>query len=187
MARWIRRCGAVGVKGCWMRMIGRLLASTLLLLGGCASIVGSSSAPIAINSSPDQAKIAIRDENGVQVHSGVTPATVTLPKSGGYFNGRDYTVEFSKPGYASRSATITSAPNGWYIAGNLLFGGLIGWFVVDPLTGSMWSLSPDVVTATLPPEAPLVGSVERSADHGLKMVLLRDVDPSLRRHLVRVD
>lgn len=167
-----------------MRMLRTCPALALLLFSGCASIVGSSSAPIAINSSPDQATIAIRDENGVQVHSGVTPSTVTLPKSGGYFNGRDYTVEFSKPGYASRSATISSAPNGWYLAGNLLFGGLVGWFVVDPLTGSMWTLSPDVVTATLPPEAPLVGSAEPA--RRLRLVLLEDVQPALRRHLVRL-
>lgn len=30
----------------------------------------------------------------------------------------------------------------WFgIAGNFLFGGFIGWLIVDPATGGMWALS----------------------------------------------
>lgn len=157
------------------------------LLGGCASIVGSSIAPIAFNSSPDQATISIRDENNTRVFEGTTPTTVTLPKSGGYFNGRDYTVQFTKAGYEGRTATISSRPSGWYLAGNLLFGGLIGWFIVDPLTGSMWTLSPDVVTASLTPDAPLTSSSEPDRVPQLKLVLVDQLTPALRERLVRID
>jgi len=38
---------------------------------------------------------------------------------------------------------------GWYIAGNILVGGLIGWFIVDPITGAMWNLEPENVEMAL--------------------------------------
>lgn len=38
---------------------------------------------------------------------------------------------------------------GWYIAGNLLVGGILGWLIVDPLSGAMWTLSPAQVDARL--------------------------------------
>ena len=40
--------------------------------------------------------------------------------------------------------------DGWYIGGNILVGGLIGWFIVDPLTGAMYTL-PKEVNADLRP------------------------------------
>jgi len=33
----------------------------------------------------------------------------------------------------------------WYLAGNIVFGGIAGWLIVDPLTGAMWRLSPKEV------------------------------------------
>ena len=33
--------------------------------------------------------------------------------------------------------------DGWYI-GNIVFGGLIGWLVVDPASGAMWKLQDSV-------------------------------------------
>ena len=30
--------------------------------------------------------------------------------------------------------------SGWYAGGNLFFGGLIGYLIVDPMTGAMWTL-----------------------------------------------
>jgi hypothetical protein len=50
--------------------------------------------------------------------------------------------------------------DGWYI-GNILFGGLIGILIVDPLTGAMWKLD-DVVYGNLSPnhESKATGRVE---------------------------
>ncbi|MDY5520178.1 hypothetical protein, partial [Campylobacter lanienae] len=28
-------------------------------------------------------------------------------------------------------------------AGNFIFGGLLGWLIVDPATGAMWNLKPE--------------------------------------------
>lgn len=40
----------------------------------------------------------------------------------------------------------------WYIGGNLLFGGLIGWLIVDPASGAMWHFDPEQVSVLLNPK-----------------------------------
>lgn len=122
------------------RLAMAVLVSSVVGLSGCATIVGSSDQPFQVTSQPEGADFKIKDENGKVVSTGKTPQTVTLPKSDGtYFGGKDYTVTFSKDGMTSESTTSKSHANGWYIAGNILFGGLIGWLAVDPFNGGMWS------------------------------------------------
>jgi len=98
-----------------------------LSLTGCASILGDSDQSMTISSSPSNAAVVITDETAKQIFAGTTPTTVTLKKSdGSYFGGKTYHVEIDKPGYKSRQMDLTTSPNGWYIGGNILFGGLIG-------------------------------------------------------------
>jgi hypothetical protein len=119
-----------------------------LSLVSCASIVSKSAYPVAFSSEPDLATIIIRDETGSILYEDMTPATVTLKTKKGYFKGKNYTVVFKKDGYEDQEITIKRGPDGWYIFGNLVFGGLVGWLIVDPLTGAMWKL-PKEVSATL--------------------------------------
>jgi hypothetical protein len=156
------------------------VAFMLLVFGGCATIVGKSVYPVLIKSQPDQADIRIIDETGQTVFTGKTPTTVSLPTKAGYFRGKDYTVTYSKPGYANQSAQIRRGVSGWYLAGNFFFGGLIGWLIVDPLTGAMWTL-PAETTAKLPPQT----SMEQS-ETGMQIVSLDDLPESLRSQLIRV-
>ena len=94
---------------------------------------------VTVNSSPTSAQIAIADQSGVEIYRGTTPATVTLDASAGYFDGQKYTITFSKDGYHPTTVQVDSRINGWYV-GNIVFGGFIGWLIVDPLTGAMWAL-----------------------------------------------
>ncbi|MGD8644792.1 MAG: hypothetical protein PVI15_10910, partial [Chromatiales bacterium] len=113
-------------------------------LAGCATIVSGPSQTLPVSSDPGGAEIIIYDEHGVEVFKGETPTKVVLNKSdGGYFDSKAYVVEISKPGYATQSIPVQAEANGWYIAGNLIFGGLIGWLIVDPVTGSMYTLDPE--------------------------------------------
>jgi hypothetical protein len=73
---------------------------------------------------------------------------VNLIRSTGYFVGANYTVEISKPGYASQTIEITSRVSGWYF-GNFGFGGPIGLLIVDPVTGGMFSLTPEYINTDL--------------------------------------
>ncbi|HHJ52456.1 MAG TPA: PEGA domain-containing protein [Caldithrix abyssi] len=146
----------------------------------CATILSKSSYPVTINSQPDGATITITDQNGVKVYEGSTPTTVTLKAGAGFFKGASYTVSFQKPGYAAQTITISKELDMWYI-GNLVFGGLIGLLIVDPLTGAMWKL-PSNVNATL-----VRSSTSLNIDgQQLRMVLLDDVPLELRSKLIPV-
>ncbi len=126
------------------------VAAAVVLLGGCASIVSKSEYPVTINSKPDGAQITVVDANDRAVYKGETPARVTLAAGRGYFKGHDYRVKFEKEGFSKAEMPIERGIDGWYIGGNILVGGLIGWFIVDPLTGAMYTL-PKEVSADLRP------------------------------------
>jgi hypothetical protein len=112
-------------------------------LCGCSSIVSKSEYPVAINSSPDQATFIIKNRAGQEIHSGITPQTVTLKSSAGFFKGESYSIALNKEGYSEKQFTLTSTVDGWYF-GNILFGGLVGMLIVDPATGAMYKLPPSV-------------------------------------------
>lgn len=38
---------------------------------------------------------------------------------------------------------LKASANGWYVAGNFFFGGLMGWLIVDLFNGSMYTLRPE--------------------------------------------
>jgi hypothetical protein len=158
-----------------------VLLTALLFALGCASIVSKSSYPIIINSQPDQATITIKNEDGLSIYRGSTPTTVTLKPSTGYFQGQSYTVTFSKDGYEEQTAFINYELDPWYI-GNILFGGLIGLLIVDPLTGAMWTLEPDVLQIGLAEKTASLDSNEPT----LHIVLIDDIPNHLRSKMVRV-
>ena len=126
--------------------------------------------------------------------------TVTLELKRGYFKGKDYTVHFSKPGYVEHQVQLKRTIDPWYALGNLLFGGLIGWLIVDPATGCMWTLDNREINRVLirPGDAPLPeqeppkpepkqrrelesGSLDDSVR--LNIVALDDIPSELRSHL----
>lgn len=162
------------------KVAGIIAAASLLALSGCATIVGDKEQAITFQSTPSEATITITDETGSTLFSGLTPTTTQLKKSdGSYFGGKTYTVEIAKQGYETRDFTINSRVNGWYVGGNLIFGGFIGWLVVDPLTGAMYTLSPDTI------DADLTAKVASTQEGGktLNIVLMEDVPKRLHKEL----
>ncbi len=155
-----------------------LLASfvSVSLLSGCASIVSDSSYPVAISSTPPEAYFVVKNRSGVEVHSGTTPATVSLKSGNGYFSSASYTVTLKKEGYEDKSFVIESSMDGWYI-GNILIGGIIGFLIVDPATGAMWKL-PEAQSAQMMPN--------QVATKELQIMRLDDLDPANREQLIRV-
>ena len=121
---------------------------TLLCLTGCASIVGQATQKVDVTSQPDGVTVTVMDAKGETVAAGTTPAKLRLKAGAGYFKAADYTVRFTKAGCTPQEVKIKRGLNGWYF-GNIVFGGLIGMLVVDPLTGAMWNLE-DTVHADLP-------------------------------------
>lgn len=156
------------------------LAVTTVLIGccGCASIITSGDEKIPISSAPSEASVTVFDKKGQTVATGTTPATLKLTKKAGYFKGADYKLVIEKPGYKPFETDIKHDINGWYF-GNFGFGGLLGFLVVDPLTGGMWKLRPDKVDTTLS----ATGTAEIRAGEGLMVVLKEQLTPEQQRNL----
>lgn len=153
-----------------------------ITLTGCATIVGQPDQNISVRSTPSNAEVTITDETGSRVFTGTTPTNVTLQKSdGSYWGGKEYKVIVDKEGYSEQRISITANPNGWYIAGNFVFGGLIGWFIVDPLNGDMYTLSPEIVNADLGGQGSANSSI---TENSIKIVLIQDVPTHLRDDMV---
>lgn len=135
----------------------RVLSSTCVVFCiGCATILSKSSYPVAVRSQPSGADVFIKDSRGSLVQQTTTPSSVMLKASSGYFQPASYSFEFTKAGYDPVTAQLSASMDEWYI-GNLLFGGLIGFLLVDPATGAMYKLK-DSVHVTLPDDDSTSGS-----------------------------
>jgi hypothetical protein len=125
------------------------LTSAVLFSTGCATIVSKSSYPVNIKSTPSGASYVIKNRAGVEVKQGVTPDVVTLEAGAGYFKGEKYQITFTLPKSSKqKTVELDTSLDGWYLGGNLLFGGLLGYLVIDPLTGAMYKL-PEELNADL--------------------------------------
>jgi len=151
---------------------------TMLIATGCGTIITKSEQTIPIHSSPSEAAVEITDANGNVVQTGKTPFTVTLKKGAGYFKSAEYRVTVEKAGYAPVTFTLTGEMNVWYLAGNLGVGGFIGWLVIDPLTGGMWTLTPEQINANLAQQQSGIFSKD-----GITIVLKEQVPDELEPYL----
>ncbi|CAL92956.1 PEGA domain-containing protein [Azoarcus olearius] len=159
------------------------LAIAALSLAGCATIIGSTTQPVTIKTEPEGAQISVSNRAGEKIHSGSTPVTVTLNRGAGYFKAETYTVRIAKEGYEPREVVLEGHVNGWYF-GNIIFGGVIlGMLIVDPLSGAMFTLSPDKVDEALQ-KTGVTGSKD---DGSLTVVLIENVPEEVLRTARRVN
>ncbi|EOO5014132.1 hypothetical protein HB128_RS26415 [Escherichia coli] len=136
-----------------MKKFMLLIFSVSFFLTGCATIVGDKTQTVQVNSNPSGADFIIKDESGKTISSGKTPQNVTLQKSdGSYFGKKSYQITFSKENYQPVTLPIKASANGWYIGGNFVFGGIVGWLLVDPFNGGMYTLSPESLNLGLVPK-----------------------------------
>ena len=131
-------------------------AVALATCASCASIVSKSKYPVSIQSEPAGMEFEVLSAEGRSIHKGRTPQIVTLDAHKGFFRRAKYVVRCSgSPFEASLDATLEP----WYF-GNIIFGGLIGILIVDPLTGAMWKL-PDEFLLHAAPAAQRMGPAEQ--------------------------
>lgn len=165
-------------------MNAKSLMATVLIaaifFSGCASIVGKDLFSVPFQSSPDGASISVKDEKGMVLFTGTTPTMFTLKSGESYFHAKSYIVTFSKAGYTDQTLTVRATISGWYF-GNIVFGGLIGMLIVDPISGKMWKL----------PDTPIFGNLtqtqqvsQNNEDHSLKIVTLDQIPSNLHSKLV---
>lgn len=148
-----------------------LVALLAFVISGCASIVAGGEQRMSIRSDPSEASIKVLDADGMVVFNSQTPATALLKKGSGFFKAASYRIIIEKQGYKKQEIVLQSGINaGWYLLGNLFIGGIIGWLIIDPLTGAMWSLSPENVSIQMSKEVSWLKQKD-----GLMIVLMEDV------------
>ena len=164
-----------------MNMILKIISALFLgALAGCATIMGAETHNMPISSTPSDAMILITEEKGMEVFRGNTPTNVTLKKSDGtYFGKKSYTVTPSKNGYGTQTVPVKGGPSSWYIMGNAVFGGLLGWLLIDPLNGKMYNLSPESINTVLPTSAKTAHN-NKAADGSITIMLTEQVPTDLR-------
>ena len=122
-----------------MKKIVLLIASTAIF-AGCATIICGTTQSVNFTSSPSSATIY---DNGMQI--GKTPLSAELSRK------KEHAITIKLDGYKDYEILIKQEFNAWYI-GNIMFGGMIG-LIVDPLTGAMYRLTPNQISAELEGQA----------------------------------
>jgi len=140
------------------------LITAISLSTGCASLQSGRTMTLKISNEPENIKFVIKNKKGNIVYDGTTPASVKLKKGAGYFKAEQYSVEFKRHCYPTQIIKTTASINpkywenhGFFLVNLGLFvlcpycinvflpisalTMMIGYLVVDPLTGAMWQLS----------------------------------------------
>lgn len=125
-------------------------ALSVPLIQGCATIVHGGPRNVPVASVPTGAAVTIYDRNGTEISRHTTPFVAKLSTKHKYFSGQSYKLVFEMEGYAKQEIQLQPKVSGWYFS-NLLFGGIIGMLIVDPLTGAMYNLSPNKIEQNLSP------------------------------------
>jgi len=159
-----------------------LLTTCFLTLTSCASIVSKTYYPISINSTPTNSKITVVDRKGIITYKGNTPASISLKAGSGYFTRAEYQVTFEMDGYDTRIIPIQFEVDGWYV-GNIVFGGLIGFLIVDPLTGAMYKLNTEYINQVLSKSI----SINSETEKGIKIITTEQVPEEWKEHLVIIE
>ncbi len=149
------------------------------ILNACATIVSKSSWPVEFNSNMHGAALTITNSSGRIIYEGSTPATVRLDgNDAGYFEKPTFVARFHISGQEPKEVPITFKVNGWYW-GNILIPGfqLLGLFIVDPLTGSMYRVRDEEVVVNFDLDGPSAG---------LEIRDYRSIPEDLRCYLVRL-
>ena len=115
-------------------------------LSSCATVMRDNNQAVPIKANVEKVDIKITNKAGELIFEGQTPTTLTLKTAakGGYFNPEKYTIVASKDGFQTQTSVIDWHVSGWYWAGNIVIGGLIGYLIIDPMTGDMYYLDEEV-------------------------------------------
>jgi hypothetical protein len=122
-------------------MLGGLAAASVLLCG-CATITRGTNQNFVVESSPSEANVKISTGQTC-----VTPCSLRMKRKS------EFVVTVSKDGYQTQETHIHGVMKGGggaALAGNAIFGGLIG-AGVDASNGSLMNLKPNPLNVTLVP------------------------------------
>lgn len=162
-----------------------IATAILFLFPSCATIFTKSTYLISITSSPNGANISIADKKGKEVYQGITPATVELKSSAGYFSKAEYQVTLSYPGYEDQTIPVYAKLEGWYF-GNILLGGLIGMLIIDPASGAMYKLD-NKTPINVIFEKRNTNSTQTASKSELNILDINDIPDNIKEYLVKIN
>ncbi|HVU29094.1 MAG TPA: PEGA domain-containing protein [Sphingomicrobium sp.] len=131
-------------------MLGSVAAASVLTCG-CATITRGTNQNFVVESSPSQANVTLSTGQTC-----ITPCTLRMKRKS------EFVVTIAKNGYVTQEAHIhgvVKGGGGAALAGNVIFGGLIG-AGVDTANGSLMNLKPNPLQVTLVP----VGAAAQGSD-----------------------
>lgn len=114
-----------------------LIITFAFFIAGCATIINGTNQVLSATVEPNTAVIELLDGDILKARS-VGYLNYSIKRQDAAL--KNYMLKISQEGYKSQIIGIGVRPSGWYLLGNFIFGGLIGWLIVDPITGSMWAL-----------------------------------------------
>jgi len=132
MSTFVRPADWRGLRG----IAALVLLVQLPLLAACASIMHGTTQQVAVSSSPTGAQVTVD-----AMERGVTPVITDLKRKDNHIVG------VTMDGYQPFEMALTRSVSGW-VWGNIVFGGLIG-LAVDAITGGLYKVAPEQVTAEL--------------------------------------
>lgn len=121
------------------KLFWALLAVSVLVATGCATIVSTKTQLVSFQSSPAGATVLI---DGRPI--GQTPLSLQLERK------NNQALVIRKGGYKEFSTTMSTTLNGWFF-GNIVLGGLLG-STTDAATGAMHEYAPNQFLVALEPE-----------------------------------
>jgi hypothetical protein len=142
-----------GLDGSSLMRVGlAVFVSTLTMIttSGCATIMNRGPREIPIASQPAGAKVSIYNRANQLVTTETTPFVAQLTPKHRFFVGNRYRVRFEMEGYEPAEVTLKPRIGAWYFS-NFVFGGVVGFLIVDPATGAMFRLLPEEVDQVLTP------------------------------------
>lgn len=119
-------------------------------LNSCVVLFSKSHYPVTFESTPSNRPFTVTNRKGEMVYKGTTPAKIPLKSSSAFFEREIYSVTFTAANGETVTLPITFHIDGWYIAE--VFGGpytILFWLVLDPLTGSMYTIDNAHINADL--------------------------------------
>jgi hypothetical protein len=117
-------------------LILSLTLISFIVLSGCATLFKGSTEPVNFSSDPSGAKVYV---NGSLL--GTTPFSLELKSK------QNYTIEFRKEGYETKTVLLNNSVGaGWVILD--ILGGLIP-IIIDAATGNWYTLDQENINAYL--------------------------------------
>ncbi len=153
----------------------KLFFGLLILISGaviysCCTIMHGTTQDIAISSYPSEATVTL--DGGMVL--GKTPVITELSRK------KDHIIKIELEGYMPYEIGLTGEVSGW-VWGNIIFGGLIG-LAVDAITGGLYVLTPEDVTAELKEiEKTKDTSDSRIEDSQIFITIVLHPDPSWKK------